>query len=244
MNQHLGDDAELYALGSLESEERDAVDAHLAVCAECSQRVGAAEETVARLASVVPHIEPSPELGTRIRAAAATLRSESSSLKRSVVSSSGMRRSAKHVAREQARRALLPVWAAVAASLVLIVALGAALVQSGRLKDQLQADDLALVHVVYGHFQHAPLTRRIPSALAAAKVLYANDGSWLYVVVDRPAGDLHLVERVQGTDRDAGTLARRGSVATLFVRAAGRPAAISLRAAGHIVATAQLTYRQ
>jgi hypothetical protein len=232
MNQHLGDEAELYALGILESVERDAVDAHLAVCAECSQRVGAAEMTVARLASVVPRVEPSPELGTRIRADAATLRSP------------GIRRSAKHVAREQARRAWLPVWAAVAVSLVLMVALGAAVVQSGRLKDQLQADDVALIHVVYGHFQHAPLTRRVPSALAAAKVLYANDGSWLYVVVDRPAGDLHLVERVQGTDRDAGLLARRGSVATLFVRAAGRPAAISLRAAGSIVASAQLTYSQ
>ena len=230
MNQHLGDDAELYALGILESEERDAVDAHLAVCADCSQRVGAAEETVARLASVVPRVEPSPELGTRIRAAIATLRSP------------GMRRSAKYVAREQARRALLPVWAAVAVSFALIVALATVLVQSGRLKDQLQADDLALIHVVYGHFQHAPLTRRVPSALAAAKVLYASDGSWLYVIVDRPAGDLHLVERVHGTDRDAGTLVRRGSVATLFVRAAGRPAAISLRAADSIVASAQLTY--
>jgi anti-sigma factor RsiW len=226
MNQHLGDDAELYALGALEPAERDAVDAHLTVCAECAQRVGAAEETVAHLASVVPRAEPSPELGARIRASAA------------------MRRSDKHLPREQAGRALRLVWMAVAASLVLAVALGAALVQSGVLKDQLRADDLALVHVVYGHFQHAPLTRRVPSALAAAKVLYASDGSWLYVVADRPTVDLHLFERVQGVDRDVGTLARRGSLATLFVRAAGRPGWISLRDGSGIVASAQLSYAQ
>lgn len=43
---HIGENAELYALGSLDELERQRVESHVANCAECLRRLGEAEETV------------------------------------------------------------------------------------------------------------------------------------------------------------------------------------------------------
>lgn len=48
-NLHLDDDAELYALGMLENEDRARIEAHLRDCDMCLQRVGRAEATVAAM---------------------------------------------------------------------------------------------------------------------------------------------------------------------------------------------------
>jgi anti-sigma-K factor RskA len=48
---HVDENAELYALGTLSDTDRAAVDAHVATCASCAQRVGEAEETVAALSA-------------------------------------------------------------------------------------------------------------------------------------------------------------------------------------------------
>lgn len=57
VNDHLGEDAELYALGMI-PERRDQIEAHLRGCAECAERVRAAEEIGALLAAALP---PVPE---------------------------------------------------------------------------------------------------------------------------------------------------------------------------------------
>ena len=54
MSTHLGDEIELYALGDLSHEERAAVEAHLAVCMECTRSVGEAERTLAEFAELLP----------------------------------------------------------------------------------------------------------------------------------------------------------------------------------------------
>ena len=46
---HLGDDAELYALGALDDAERVHVDAHAATCGDCLRRLGEAEAVVAAM---------------------------------------------------------------------------------------------------------------------------------------------------------------------------------------------------
>lgn len=67
---HIDENAELYALGTLSDSERAAVDAHVATCASCAQRVGEAEETVAAL-SVRQTAVPS-QLDRRVRASFAS----------------------------------------------------------------------------------------------------------------------------------------------------------------------------
>jgi len=63
---HVDENAELYAIGALSDTERAAVDAHVATCASCAQRIGEAEETVAAM-SVRQTAVPS-QLDRRMRA--------------------------------------------------------------------------------------------------------------------------------------------------------------------------------
>ncbi|MDQ2859001.1 MAG: zf-HC2 domain-containing protein, partial [Candidatus Eremiobacteraeota bacterium] len=68
-DEHLGERAELYALGALDAREADAVNAHAARCADCARLVGAAERAVMTLdAATVPDVAPPPELERRIAA--------------------------------------------------------------------------------------------------------------------------------------------------------------------------------
>jgi ferric-dicitrate binding protein FerR (iron transport regulator) len=64
-NEHLEEDAELYALGALPDTERAAAEAHVAQCDACARRVGEAEGT---LASLVRPQTPSSQLDRRVRA--------------------------------------------------------------------------------------------------------------------------------------------------------------------------------
>ncbi|HEY1976999.1 MAG TPA: zf-HC2 domain-containing protein [Candidatus Baltobacteraceae bacterium] len=48
-NAHVGEDAELYALGQLDASRRERLERHVRVCGECAHRVGEAEATVLRL---------------------------------------------------------------------------------------------------------------------------------------------------------------------------------------------------
>ena len=54
MNEHIGEMAELYALGTLDENERAAVEAHIATCHDCLRRVGEAEETILTLEPKAP----------------------------------------------------------------------------------------------------------------------------------------------------------------------------------------------
>lgn len=58
MKRHIDELAELYALGSLESAERAAVERHIRGCTECADRIRAAEETISFIADLEAHHEP------------------------------------------------------------------------------------------------------------------------------------------------------------------------------------------
>ena len=49
MNEHVGEDAALYALGALDEAERAAIDAHAARCEACARLLGEAEDDVAAM---------------------------------------------------------------------------------------------------------------------------------------------------------------------------------------------------
>jgi len=48
-SQHVGDDAELYVLGDLDSAARVRIERHVRICAECARRLGDAESAILRL---------------------------------------------------------------------------------------------------------------------------------------------------------------------------------------------------
>jgi hypothetical protein len=69
---HVLDDLELYAVGALPAERREAIAGHLRGCAPCRVAAGELSEVVASLADAVPPREPPARLKERILAAASS----------------------------------------------------------------------------------------------------------------------------------------------------------------------------
>jgi anti-sigma factor RsiW len=57
---HVGEDAELYALGQLDEAELERFEAHVAACDECARRTGEAEATILQLAQAGESGDESP----------------------------------------------------------------------------------------------------------------------------------------------------------------------------------------
>jgi anti-sigma factor RsiW len=208
---HLGDDAELYALGALEPAEQAAVEAHLAECEDCSVRVGQAEEVAAALAAALPQYEPPARLGARLSGrygSAAPLRGGT-------------------------------IYAAFALAAAIVA--GFFGWQNLSFRSQQAQQTLAFTTMVNSHFLHVPMQRSNPAA-PNAKVLYARDGAWVYVLADKPVNGLHVVLLRNGVQRDAGTLAVAGGAASLFVPDAGRPDEVMLTDAAGPKSAATLAY--
>jgi anti-sigma factor RsiW len=228
-DEHIGELAELYALGVLEPEERGPVDAHVAVCALCARALGAAESTIAALdETFIPQLEPPGRLGSRIAASAQTV-------------------TAPAPRREQPRasRTARPAagFLATAAALLLAAGIGGGvLVERSADGRQAARDSAILATIASSHFNHASLTPRDPAA-PVSKVLYARDGAWYYVVVDSATCACRVVASTASGERDLGEPEVRGSTATLFVRNLPRPRSLELvGASGRIISGARLVY--
>ena len=225
LGAHLGDLAELHALGALEPHERAHVEAHVANCVSCARSLGEAETMVAALSDAfVPQVEPPERLGARIAASGKMFASPAP-----LGSARGRRR--------------LPNYYATAAALLLAVGVGGgALIERSADVRQAEHDSAVLATIATSHFNHTTLTARAPAA-PVTKVLYARDGAWLYVVIDGTTCDCRVVLRSSDGERDLGRPIVRGSTATLFVTDAARPNSIELVAQrGQIVSSAKLVY--
>lgn len=55
---HVGEDAELYALGQLDESQQERFELHVSSCTECARRAGEAESTVLRLIEAAPVAMP------------------------------------------------------------------------------------------------------------------------------------------------------------------------------------------
>lgn len=228
-NAHLGELAELYALGALEPDERAWVEVHSAGCVPCARALAAAESAVAALEEAfVPQIDPPERLGARIAAAAASAPA-----------------AVALAARRQPRRLGLPAVGsyATAAALLLAAGIGAAAIAEHATDVRQTAHDSAvLATIATSHFNHVTFSART-AAVPVSKVLYARDGAWFYIVVDSAQCDCRVVARSAAGERDLGKPEVRGSTATLFVRDFPRPNMLELvDAAGRTISDARLAY--
>ena len=188
---HIGEAAELYALGSLTEEERAAVDAHVRECAACLRRVGEAEETVL-------------------------------ALERGFVASAPVPRRVLPFERRNVSAWWIP--AAAAAAFV-----------AGMFFARPNEPNLATVAMIHSHFAHAQFSGGGP----AAKVIYARDRSWYYVIVDAARG-YEVYGITGGRASDLGTTRRSGGASDLFARVDARFDRIELRDGATVVETAAI----
>lgn len=196
---HIGENAELYALGALSESEHAAVDAHIADCAECLRRVGEAEETVLALereAVAEPQAaQPANVLPLR-------------------------------------RRGVSVWWIPAAAAAALILGL---LVP--RMPAQQQQQSPPLLAMIHSHFSHAQFSG--PAGAPAAKVIYARDRSWYYVIVE--GSHRYEVDGVHAQQRtNLGTTQPVGATSELFVRMTQRFETLELREGGTVAEKASI----
>ncbi|HEY1428947.1 MAG TPA: hypothetical protein VGF18_05200 [Candidatus Tumulicola sp.] len=192
MKHHIGDDAELYAVGALDEVAAAAVERHVLDCRACSLQLAQAREGALALAGALPPVSAQDDLLQRIQASVAA--TPQIDLSRWLTA-----RVTKY---------------AVAAALVF--SLFEAGWQASRYHRQMAAQDVALATLVHSHFEHVSMTSLTSPALAA-KVLYARDGSWIYIIADRPGGDLRVLGYTAGAPTRLGVLRGDGRTASLLL---------------------------
>lgn len=215
-DEHFDEDLELYALGGLDRAQAQAVEEHAAGCAECSRRLGEAEQTVASLdALTVPLFEPPAELGSRIA------------------------NSARNVVPLRPRRwPDFARWGTLAACFA-VAAVGITGTHEV-LQDRatIAGDDRAFSAIAASHFAHTTLTKIAPDA-PTAKVLWGKNPQWLYVIVDSPTCTCDVVAQTAAGERDLGAPESRGATATLFVDSLPGVTSVELRNGARVIATAK-----
>lgn len=204
---HLGDAAELYALGSLGELERIRVERHVQTCDACAARVGEAESTV--LALIESHVPAGATAPGRVPAFVRPARGAVGAV----------------------------VAAAVAAAIVAFSA--TTLYDRSARDDRVQTVASAMLA---GHFAHAPFVAKQAGA-PAAKVVYALEGGWLYVLV-APGPEPLTVTVLQGARRrHVATLPRSDGVRSAFAEVSGRVDLVELVDRGVTIASAHPVYR-
>ena len=214
MTDHLGENAELYPLGLLDDDAVSDVERHISLCSACAQRVAQARSVAVALAAALPVASPSPALERRLR------------------------ESARLQLRAAKPGAIIFRFALAAAVALILLGLGW---QTLVLHQRLKAEDVALVTMVHSHFNHVSMAPESANPVAA-KILYARDGSWIYVIADEPGDSLHAIAEMATGTVDLGALTSTGETASLLVRPRGRIESITLQRAGTNVAAARLTY--
>lgn len=192
---HVGEAAELYALGALDERERAGLEAHIAHCGECLRRVGEAEETLLALERGSKAVEI-PRGPGNVRPIA------------------------------QPRKAF--VW-------WIPAAIAAAFVLGWLLPRAAPAPSAATLAMIDSHFSHAQFSGNGPPA----KVVYARDRSWYYIIVS--GSDRFDVYGRRGTQSTLlGTTVPRGETSELFVPRQPRFERVELRDGTALVESASI----
>jgi hypothetical protein len=208
-DDHIGENAELYALGELDELEAARVERHARTCAACSSRLGDAEATVLQLVEAGGVTTVVPE---------------------------GLDRRVRFVPPAPATRAWI---GAVAAAFVLgLLPWGWTMTQQHQNGSTAQpAVDAMLV----GHFSHAPLLP-LQSGAPPAKVIYAREGGWIYVLAGAGTTSLDVATVTAGRTVVVAALAPSGATRAAFVKIAGRVDAVELLENGKPISAAHVAY--
>ncbi|MGZ3528809.1 MAG: hypothetical protein ACXVAO_14070 [Vulcanimicrobiaceae bacterium] len=217
MNGHIDESAELYALGILDQTEIAALEHHASSCPACAQRLREAEATVTAIGELEPQQRAPRALATR--------------LERSL--------SDRPTRAGWNWQALL---AGVAAAFILAVApFGYVLNQNRSMHAVMSNDNRALARLAGGQFNHASFEPRTQGA-PPAKVLYARNGSWYYVIVRNPRPDMQVAYKHDGTMEMLGRVAMRGDMGTLYLPVDHKMDELALVERGAVIADAHLAY--
>lgn len=212
MSEHIEEQAELYAIGALDDSERRAVEAHVAECEACVQRLSIAEDAVAEMEVARAQHRPPAQLQRRVRAIA--LRS-------------GPR-----------WPSFVP---AVAAALILGLLPSAYFWQQSRaMHAAMLADADAMNRLATAPHRSAAFSEM--SDGSAATVMYGPDGSWYVVLVRGASHALSVAWMHDGRRTMLGTAEPHGDVAMLYLPKSHRMDQLALMDGERLVAQAQLAY--
>ncbi|HEV2643877.1 MAG TPA: hypothetical protein VGT98_14270 [Candidatus Elarobacter sp.] len=215
---HIGENAELYALGVLSEHERRRTDDHVRQCIPCTELLGNAERIVADIEGAMPQRDPPRRLEERILRSARAVE---------------IRRQKRPV---QFRPAL--------AALVLLGILSSLLgFRSLQVDGQLRKTEAIVVALSSGEFGQLYL-RAGGTTGPIAKAICEKDGKWIYLVVAKTSPDLALYGERNGHREMLGRPVNEGESATLFVDRPGKFSALALVANGRGVAEAKTHYPQ
>ena len=151
--EHLGELAELYALGTLEPMEAKRVQAHVRQCTSCAARVGEAE------AAVFPLIQADSAGGRGAELPPLALEPRGSM-----------------------RRTSPSRWAAIAAAFLIGLLPPSIAWMRERTAHPVVETQQAATAMLAGHFAHVSLRPRVAAA-PQAKAIYPLEGGWVYVIV-------------------------------------------------------------
>ena len=214
--EHVNEEAELYALGTLGAFEAARVERHVRACDECARRVAEAEATVLHLIDARAGDDESH--GSRFPA----------------------RFDAPFARRAPSRIPGIAAAAVVAAILTFGLTMSFAPIRE---RPAAVAERPALEAMLAGHFLHAQFIGSTAGA-PAAKAIYAREGGWIYVIAAPGHDALDVVVLARGRRTRVASLQPSDGVRASFTDIAGHPDAVDLVDRGVPVARAHLAYPQ
>jgi|GEM_PF-3538236 len=212
---HIGENAELYALGALDDKERMQVEHHAGSCKPCMNLLSNAERIVADIELELPALAPPPHLELRLIRSA-------------------------RVGNKRVSNLPLRYRSAVAALIVLGIISTIMGLRLWKTDGQLRQNDTILAAMSSSDFGH--LTFRSRGAGTIGKAICEKHGNWIYLVVTRMNADVTLYGRRNGNHEELGRPMSQGRTATLFVEKPGKFSDLELVADGRVVAEAKTHY--
>ncbi|HET7814141.1 MAG TPA: zf-HC2 domain-containing protein [Candidatus Baltobacteraceae bacterium] len=212
MNAHIGENAELYAIGALDAADAREVETHVRTCEPCAQLLAEANEAVAAIEAGRGSVAPPSQLGRRLH--------------ESTRSHAAQHRWIFGLATAAALAiALVPTWVAVDRS---------------RQIAAMNADEQALARIARApSVQRAAF---MSGGRSMGNVLYGKRGDWYYVVIMHPSPQMRVAYVHDGRREMLGKVVVHGASGTLYLPIDHRMNELALMDGDAVVADAHLAY--